>query len=52
MTIGYMTDYLGAKIKDITAPVSGVIAYIGAVPSMRKGDTIANIGEIASDPRR
>jgi len=50
MRIGYVTDYFGNKLADVTAPVSGVIAYICAVPSMKKGDTIANIGEIAPAP--
>jgi predicted deacylase len=46
MTIGYVTDYFGRRIWDAVAPSSGVILYIGAVPSMKKGDTIANIGEV------
>ena len=50
MIIGYVTDYFGNKLADVTAPVSGVVAYICAVPSMKKGDTVANIGEIASVP--
>jgi len=50
MKIGYITDYFGDKVWDITAPVSGVVLYIGAVPSMKKGDTIAHIGEL-TEPR-
>jgi len=50
MKIGYVTDYFGKKIWDATAPVSGVVVYIGAVPSLKKGDTIADIGEIALAP--
>ena len=50
--IGYMTDYFGNKVWDVTAPLSGVVIYIGAVPSMKKGDNIGYIGEIAgSDPQ-
>lgn len=48
MIIGYITDYFGNKLADVTAPLSGVIAYICSVPSMKKGDTVANIGEIAA----
>jgi predicted deacylase len=51
MKIGYITDYFGAKVWDITAPVSGVVLYIGAVPSMKKGDNIAHIGELADAPQ-
>ncbi len=44
--IGYVTDHFGSKIWDATAPVSGVIVYICSVPSMKKGNTIAYIGEL------
>ena len=47
MKIGYVTDYFGNRIWDATAPVSGVMVYIGAVPSMKKGGTVAAIGELA-----
>jgi predicted deacylase len=50
MKIGYVTDYFGKKIWDATAPISGVVIYIGAVPSLKKGDTIADIAEIAPAP--
>jgi uncharacterized protein len=44
--IGYITDYFGNKLTDVVSPVNGIILYIGAVPSMKKGDNIANIGEV------
>jgi predicted deacylase len=44
--IGYVTDYFGKKVWDATSPIAGVVLYIGAVPSLKKGDTIAHIGEI------
>jgi predicted deacylase len=50
MAVGYVTDYFGNKIADVTAPISGVITYICAVPSMKKGDVAANIGEISTAP--
>jgi predicted deacylase len=46
MEIGYVTDYFGKKVWEATSPIAGVVLYIGAVPSLRKGDTIAHIGEI------
>jgi predicted deacylase len=46
MKIGYVTDYFGKKMSDATSPIAGVVLYIGAVPSLKKGDTIAHIGEI------
>lgn len=42
--IGYVTDYLGGTILDARATESGVVLFIRAVPSMTKGETIANIG--------
>ena len=45
MKIGYVSDYFGKKLWDATAPVAGVVLYIGALPSLKKGDTIAHIGE-------
>lgn len=47
MRIGYITDYFGRKLSDAASPIAGVVVYIRAVPSLKKGDTIANIAEIA-----
>src|SRR5438132_2917942 len=47
MKIGTVTDYTGRTILEARAPVSGIILYICAVPSMTKGATIANIGLVA-----
>jgi len=47
MKIGYVTDYLGKTTYEARAPAAGVVLYICAVPSMKKGDTIANIGVVA-----
>jgi uncharacterized protein len=50
MIVGYVTDYFGNKLADVASPISGVVTYICSVPSMKKGDTVANIGEIANIP--
>jgi len=44
MKVGHITDYLGRTIFEAKAPESGVVLFIRAVPSLVKGDTIANIG--------
>ena len=44
MKVGYITDYLGRTLVEAQAPESGVVLFIRAVPSMTKGETIANIG--------
>jgi len=50
MILGYVTDYVGRKTFEARAPEAGIVLYICAVPSMKKGDTIANIGVVASPP--
>ncbi len=50
MKIGYVTDYFGNIIYEAVAPATGVVLYICGVPSMKKGDTVANIGEITNNP--
>jgi hypothetical protein len=46
MLVGYVTDYFGKTIFEARAPEAGVVLYIRAVPSMTKGETIANIGVV------
>jgi predicted deacylase len=50
MKVGYITDYFGNTIAEARAPAAGVVLYVCAVPSMTKGDTIANIGEVGKAP--
>ena len=47
MKIGHVTDYLGKTVLEARSPATGVILYVAALPSMKKGDTIANIGVVA-----
>jgi predicted deacylase len=48
MKIGFVTDYFGKAILEARAPVSGVVLHINAVPSLKKGDNIADIGVVAA----
>ncbi len=48
MKVGYVTDYVGKTIFEARSPAAGVVLYVCAVPSMKKGETIANIGVVAS----
>jgi predicted deacylase len=50
MKVGYVTDYFGNTVFEAHAPAAGVVLYICSVPSMKKGDTVANIGEIVRNP--
>jgi predicted deacylase len=47
MRLGYITDYFGNTIQTAYTPAAGVVLYICAVPSMKKGDSVAYIGVIA-----
>ncbi len=49
MLVGYVTDYFGKAIFEARAPEAGVVLYIRAVPSMTKGETIANIGVVKKE---
>lgn len=44
--IGYVTDYLNNKVQDVIAPETGIILFVRAVPSLKKGNTMANVGVI------
>jgi predicted deacylase len=46
MKIGAVTDYLNRPLQDVLAPEPGVILFVRALPSLKKGDTIASIGVI------
>jgi len=48
--LGYVTDYFGQTVYEAKASAAGVVLYICGVPSMKKGDTVANIGEITTNP--
>jgi predicted deacylase len=42
--LGTITDYTGRPLAEPRATVSGVILYVCSVPTMVKGNTVANIG--------
>ncbi len=44
--IGTVRDHYFRKIADIVAPENGTILFVRALPSLKKGDTIANIGVV------
>jgi hypothetical protein len=46
MRLGYVTDYVGKTILEARAPAAGLVTFIRAVPSLTKGETIANIGVV------
>jgi uncharacterized protein len=47
MKLGTITDYFGKVIAEPRAPVSGVVLHVNAVPSLKKGDNIADLGVVA-----
>jgi hypothetical protein len=48
MKLGYVTDYFGKVILEARAPAAGVVLHLNAVPSLKKGDNIADIGVVAA----
>jgi predicted deacylase len=48
MKLGYVTDFYGKIVAEPRAPVAGVILHVNALPTLRKGDNIANIGVVAA----
>jgi predicted deacylase len=44
--IGTVTDYLNRPLQEIVAPEAGTVLYVRAVPSLKKGDTLASIGVV------
>jgi uncharacterized protein len=47
MKLGRVTDFFGNTIAEPRAPAAGIVLHIDALPSLKKGDNIANIGVIA-----
>jgi len=50
MKVGYATDYVGKVIQEFRAPEAGVVLHINALPSMKKGDNILDLGVVGSAP--
>ena len=48
--LGSITDYLHRPLQDVFAQDAGVVMFVRALPSLRKGDTIASIGVIKPAP--
>src|SRR5262245_26154172 len=45
-TVGVVTDYWNKTIATVTAPDAGIVMFVRALPSLRKGDTLVNIGVV------
>lgn len=50
MTLGEVHDYTGRPLQLVTAPVSGVVLFVAALPSMVKGDNVAELGVLRAEP--
>ena len=44
--IGAITDYLNRPLQEVVAPDAGIVLFVRAVPSLKKGDTLASIGVV------
>ena len=50
MKLGYVTDYFGTVILEPRAPEAAVVLHVNAVPSLKSGDNIADLGVVAAKP--
>jgi predicted deacylase len=50
MKLGYVTDYFGKVILEPRAPEAAVVLHVNAVPSLKSGDNIADLGVVAAKP--
>jgi predicted deacylase len=50
LKIGYVTNFYGEVLTDVLSPGSGIVLFVRAVPSLVKGDALANIGEVGVNP--
>ncbi|WP_299534655.1 succinylglutamate desuccinylase/aspartoacylase family protein [Ulvibacterium sp.] len=42
--VGYITDFFGTKLEDISSPQDGIILYMIGTPPINAGETLMNIG--------
>ena len=49
--LGSVTDYLNRPLQDIVSPEAGIVMFVRALPSLKKGDTIASVGVVQSAPK-
>lgn len=45
--LGTITDFLGRRVAEPRSPAAGIVLFVNALPSIRKGETIANVGIVA-----
>lgn len=45
-TVGYITDYVGRRMRDVLAPQAGIVSFIRGVPSLAKGSTMVTVVEV------
>jgi predicted deacylase len=50
MKLGTITDFFGKIIAEPRSPAAGVILHVNAVPSLKKGDNIADLGLVGKAP--
>ncbi len=42
--VGYVTDFFGKKLEEVSAPYDGIVLYIISTPPMSKGEPLVSIG--------
>lgn len=44
--VGYVTDYFGATLAVVQAPLAGIVLYVVATPAMTEGEPVAMVGRL------
>jgi predicted deacylase len=48
--VGYVTDYFGERIADVTAPFAGVMLYVVMTPPTMQGEPVGMVGAPSPQP--
>jgi predicted deacylase len=48
--VGYVTDYFGDRIADVTAPFAGVMLYVVMTPPTMQGEPVGMVGTPSAQP--
>ena len=47
--VGYVTDFFGTRLGDVTAPFAGTVLYVIGTPATSRGEPLAMIGHVVEE---
>ena len=48
--LGYVTDFFGTRLGDVTSPFAGTVLYVIGTPATSKGEPLAMVGHVKEEP--